>query len=466
MEYHSSTPASEEQEYIATQRGVTLRDDLSPRIDDLLEKQAIASISLVVFDADEIIWAEAFGKANVGQNIKAELETVYTTGSTFKVVMATAIMQLIEAGDINLDDPVNTYLSTPIPDLADQGHPLTIRQMLAHRSGLENPRAFDSTNVWSRSRLPSQAEQISQLRAVSIPGETYEYCNVCFLLSADIIENVSGRDLDAYLRDEILLPIGSKITAPLYPDATMTEWMALPYEQHARKAYPIPQKFLHTLPAGDTYLRPLDMAAFLQTHLDGNDRQLLSQKFIEKMREPQFGGQVTLGFLSSDQNGVQVLEWDGGTIGGSTMYEIEPENGIGIYIASNSHNTHLHLHNIAQRIRDLLRGEDAPFDYVVQSQDGDTPPQLSRNTLQNYVGTYQIENAGVSLSVDILNQGLALTNPTGDRIRLIMLSETEAVLIGTDGERIVFARNDKDDIQTLKLISGGSTFTAIKKQAN
>lgn len=454
-------------DYISTQRGLAIQADMSPRIEQLLNTQGLPSVTIVAFDAKEVIWAEAFGHANLAQNAPATLETVYTTGSTFKVIVATAVMQLVEAGKIGLDDPINSYLSVPIADFSDQGRPLTIRHMLAHRSGLENARKDGATDIWSRRNAPSLTDQISQLRSVTDPGEKYDYCNVCFLLFTDMIQNVTGQNLESYLRDKILIPVGSQNTAPLYPDASMTEMMALPYEQIRGRPYPVAQKFLDTWQAGDTYLRPLDMAAFLQSHLkDGpeGDNKILSEKYVRMMREPQFGGEITLGFSSSYEEDVQVLWWDGGTRGGSVIYELEPVNGIGVYIASNSNNSHHHLHNIALRIRDMMRNEDEAFDYEIEKVDKLEPFLATREELTAYTGSYVIEGAGFELAINILGDGLALTNPAGERIRLVMLTDKEAALIGT-GERIIFEQGETGDVSALVLKSGDSSFSAKKRPA-
>jgi len=451
-------------DHIVTQRGVPIQADMSLRIEQLLKKQGLPSVTIVAFESKEVIWAEAFGYANLAQNAPATLETVYTTGSTFKVIIATAIMQLVEAGIIDLDDPINSHLSEPIADFSDQGRPLTIRHMLAHRSGLENARKDVATDIWSRRNTSNLRNQISQLRSVTDPGEKFDYCNVCFLLFTDMIQNVTGQSLESYLRDKILIPVGSQYTAPLYPDATMIEMMALPYEQIGGHPYPVPQKFLDTWQAGDTYLRPLDMAAFLQFHLDGgqvSDEKILSEKYVRMMRDPQFGGEITLGFSSAFEEDVQVLGWDGGIRGGSAIYELEPTNGIGVYIVSNSNNSHHHLHDIALRIRDMMRNEDEPYEYEIKEVDHIEPITTSREHLVAYTGTYVIEGAGVELKIHFLNNGLALTNPEGKRIRLVMLDDKDAALIAT-GERVRFNIDETGNISSLILKSGTSSFVARK----
>ena len=452
-------------DYIFNDQGNSIRSDMSFRINRLIEQKGLPSVTIVAFNANEIVWAESFGMANIAQKTEADLDTVYNTASTFKIIVATAVMQLVEDEVIGLDDPINQHLSVPITESPDTTHPLTIRHMLAHRSGFKNARAFKDTDIWSRLPVPSLEEQISTLRFDSLPGEKYSYCNVCFNLWTDMIQTASGRNLETYLRDEILIPVDSKITSPLYPDATMTERFALPYEQFNGQSYAVPQKFLHTLQAGDTYMRPLDMAKFLQSHLDGgqsSSKRVLSDHYVQMMRERQFGGNITLGFEHAVEDGITNLSWDGGIVGGSTVYELEPKHGIGVYIASNSHSSHGDLQDIAQRTRDLLRGDETPYEYEVDEVEHVAVPILSRDKLQAYVGSYRIEGTEIDLKISVLNETLALTNPAGDRLRVIFLTDLQAALSGTNGERIEFRQGDKNAIKSLVLTSGDTSFSAYK----
>ena len=82
-------------------------------LEELIEQElagGVASISLALVRGDEIVWKAAYGYANYRMKAPATPETIYVTGSTFKAVTATAILQLVEEGKCKLDDPVNQYL--------------------------------------------------------------------------------------------------------------------------------------------------------------------------------------------------------------------------------------------------------------------------------------------------------------------------------------------------------------------
>ena len=433
-------------------RVAAIRADTATQIRTLMDRQGVASVVVVAFNGERILWADAFGDANVGRAVPATLDTVYNTGSSFKIVMTTAIMQLIEAGRLALDTPVNEYLTMPIAHPPNVDRPLTLRHMLAHHSGLPSSRPVPAWDLWSRKAPPPIREQIAKLELVATPGTVYDYCNTCFMLYADIIERASGMPLERYLRERILIPAGSRYTEPLFPDAAMVEHMALPYEQVGRTPVAMPQKFLASWMSGDTYLRPLDMAALLQPFLnDGRagDARLLSAATVRSMIPPQFGD-FSLGFVSVMDRDRRLLWWDGGVYGGSTVYHLEPEIGFGIFLASNANVMTDALHALARRVRDLIHGLDSPFEPLIEEAPDVRIAAFDRSALVGYVGSYRIEGAGAEVRVDPLNDGLALINPAGERFQLVMTSIDRGVLIGPR-EDVYFERDADGAIHALRI---------------
>src|SRR5689334_13544634 len=142
-----------------------------------IKDQGIPSISIALVRGDSIVWNAAFGYANVRTKTPATTETLYSTGSTFKSVTATAIMQLAEQGKLSLDDPVNKYLGqTQIKDQKDK--PVTFTHMLSHWSGLNAGAVY--TPIWGR-ELPKTLEQmVSELHSVRAPEVQWEYNNFAY----------------------------------------------------------------------------------------------------------------------------------------------------------------------------------------------------------------------------------------------------------------------------------------------
>ena len=176
---------------------------LSREINRILEQTGIPSVSIALLKEDRILWNAAFGHANVRLRVPASPETVYSTGSCFKPITATAVMQLVDAGKIQLDDPINDYFGEhAVDDRSADGKPVTVRHLLSHYSGLTTEpeaaaggRGAESVPLWSRSPLKPLHELPSLLTATSDPGQTFRYSNYGYSLAGLLIEKVSGADV-------------------------------------------------------------------------------------------------------------------------------------------------------------------------------------------------------------------------------------------------------------------------------
>src|SRR5512140_2764732 len=130
---------------------------LSGLIETAIAERGIPSISIALVRGEAIVWTAAFGHANVRTRTPATPDTIYCTGSTFKSVTATALMQLQEQGKFQLDEPVNRYLGTArIRDQLQGAKPVTFRHMLSHWSGLTAGAV--NKPLWAR-ELPKSLEE-------------------------------------------------------------------------------------------------------------------------------------------------------------------------------------------------------------------------------------------------------------------------------------------------------------------
>src|SRR6476659_10312740 len=106
-------------------------------IEKTLAENGVPSMSIALVRGDSIVWKAAFGYSNMRSRTPATTETLYSTGSSFKSVTATAVMQLVEPGKLKLDDPINRYLGeSPVKDQSDK--PVTFTHILSHWSGLKS----------------------------------------------------------------------------------------------------------------------------------------------------------------------------------------------------------------------------------------------------------------------------------------------------------------------------------------
>jgi len=210
---------------------------LTQEINKILKETGIPSISLALIKDDAIVWAEAFGYANVKKKLPPTSSTIYSTGSNFKFVTATAIMQLAEAGKLDIDNPINDYLGEcAVKDLSGEGLPVTFRHLLSHHSGLKGP--IEIVPIWER-KLPKTLKEIAlEISAEEPPGLNFKYCNHCYALVGLAIEKITGQTFQEYIIKHILEPIQIDSKGPVFPTPSMVEEIALPYNLNNYKSVP------------------------------------------------------------------------------------------------------------------------------------------------------------------------------------------------------------------------------------
>jgi len=173
------------------------------------------SIAVGVMKRGRMIYAKAFGMANLETGTPATANTIYKIGSNTKQFTASAILLLQEAGALSVDDPLSRHLPD-FPHAAD----VTLRQMLTHTSGLGN---FTNTHppdkIVQMSRLDYDQKALLEAMAatdplfVAPPGAAWSYSNTAYVLLGIVVEKVSGVPWGSFLKTRLFGPQGLSDTA-------------------------------------------------------------------------------------------------------------------------------------------------------------------------------------------------------------------------------------------------------------
>jgi CubicO group peptidase (beta-lactamase class C family) len=151
----------------------------------------------------------AFGFSDFASQAPVTLDAVFQTASLAKPFTATAILQLRDAGRINLDAPVQRYFADfPFPEI-------TVRHLLNHTSGLPDLELYEDMVATDANRIIRSSDIIAALRhwkqpLPSVPGGKFRYSNTNYQLLAYLVERVSGKRFGAYLRERIFRPAGMR----------------------------------------------------------------------------------------------------------------------------------------------------------------------------------------------------------------------------------------------------------------
>jgi D-alanyl-D-alanine-carboxypeptidase/D-alanyl-D-alanine-endopeptidase len=436
---------------------------LTTLIKRTLADNGIPSMSIALVRDDKIVWTAAFGYANMATHTPATTDTLYSTGSSFKSVTATAVLQLAEQGKLKLDAPINNYLGEDrVQDRLQSEKPVTFTNLLSMWSGLIS--GAHTEPVWSR-KLPKTLEEFTRtLYTIRAPETKWEYNNWGYGAAGLLVQEISGVEYEKYMVDNILKPLGVTTPHPVYPTAEMVERMALPYLAGGSLGQPVPEAQVHfdVYPAGDIYLRPSDMARYLAAQLNGgvfNGHRILSEDSVREMHKPRFGGDYGFGFwIVRDPVSGHTMIHHGGAIQGQRAFLVgDLDARVGLYYMTNSDDLPDAAPPAWSEVTDaalkLLRGEA----YSI-------PPErkgiaVNEKLLDSYVGTYALARGSIVISREGRNLVL---QQKGQPAKNELLAATSARFFQRGSNRTITFEGDGGKIDRLVMEVGSKRVTATR----
>ncbi|MEZ4657277.1 MAG: serine hydrolase [Caldilineaceae bacterium] len=277
---------------------------LGTHIPRLMSQCKLPGFSIAVVHNGAVCYAEGFGARDPQRNLPATADTLYGIGSVTKSFVAIGILQLVEAGVIDLHDPVSQHIPFA---LGLPAAPITIHHLLTHSLGL--PSLATSTllihkGLGLESAIPmSSANDFyrfvngAQEEIVAKPGERFFYHNAGYRMLGHIIQEKSGQPLTEYIAEKVIAPLGLprttfNVTAALAdPDhAVFHRPTATGANEPAPFPYPNPvdnPTFSFLSAAGGLFSSVNELAAYVQMQLEMGRTQspaLLSPASFEQMQ--------------------------------------------------------------------------------------------------------------------------------------------------------------------------------------
>ncbi len=334
-------------------------DYVENEVDDLIKKHELPSVVIALIDGDEVVYAKPSGFSNLEENTPATLDTRYQAGSITKVFTAIEIMRLVEDGAIDLDAPVTEYL----PDFSIQNRfesaPITVRSLLAHRSGL--PRN-DTLLGWYWDARPdvlkAQVDSLAEAYQAYPVGVRYKYSNIAYEVLGRIVEvkrGIRSPGTDAvsgwpyYMKDKLLLPLGMEDTNfgsdLLLYGREVKKPPAMGYRVEEGKAMQVNQFDIIQLASGNMWITMNDLIRFAQTVIHPErfeDAGIFSEETLQLMfepqvvrdRDPQPNGLAW--FTDSEMLGEPLVFHTGTGQGFTAVMMLMPEQELGVLALSNS----------------------------------------------------------------------------------------------------------------------------------
>lgn len=439
------------------------KDVLTTEIKRMMEETGIPSISIALIKDENVVWAEAFGFANVKTKTPATISTTYSTGSTVKPFMSMAIMQLVEKGIVDLDKPVNDYLKNPIPSFSEDSKPITLRHLLSHQSGIPSSAIF--VPIWGKDHRETLEEIAEQIKPVREPEKVHEYCNNGFVISALVIENQTGKSYGDYIKENILEPLGLENVNFTKPTPETVEEMAFPYKLVYNKSMPIDQLYSFPYPSGGlTYMTPSQMSRFLIAHLNNGmyaGNKLLSPELMEQFHETSFGHEYYgLGIGIEKKNNSTYL-FHNGQDAYSSVFIVNLDLKTGVYLTANTESFH-QMNALAELATELMDGKKdfKPLPSFAKKEYAEI--QISEIESDKIVGIYKIDGTDFELEILKRNNILYLKNPA-NAVYEIKPYEKDKFFLKTEEEQIEFT-NGKNGIDGMILYSSGNKTIATRTE--
>ncbi|HUQ22567.1 MAG TPA: serine hydrolase domain-containing protein [Gaiellaceae bacterium] len=204
-----------------------LHDDLARMLAAAQAEQRMPSVSASVFRGDELLWQQSLGLADVEAGTDATAATQYRIGSITKTFTAVGIMQLRDAGELSLDDPLTRFLP-------ESAHGPTIGRMLAHSSGLQREPPGE---IWETMQAPNREDLLSgtaDAEQVLEPGSWWHYSNLAFALLGEVVARAHGGTWEDALQAQLLDPLGLRRTTPASVAPSARGYFVEPYTDAVR----------------------------------------------------------------------------------------------------------------------------------------------------------------------------------------------------------------------------------------
>ncbi|HMP79508.1 MAG TPA: serine hydrolase domain-containing protein [Pirellulaceae bacterium] len=328
----------------------------------------VGGITAAVFVGNRMVWAEGFGWADRDQKIPAGVETIYRVGSISKPIAAVALVQLAQAGKLNVDDPVAKWVPevNQFRDCPEDAAPMTLRHLVTHSAGLVREPALLGHSIgpvgdWESKVLAS----IPTARYARPPGEQVEYSNIGFATLGLAIGRASETpfielvERDVFHRLQLrytsyrIAPEHQHWLAVGYSNSRRTgedDWRidsVTPAREHNGRGYRVPN--------GGVYSTVGELGQFMAAMWGEYGDVLLSDEWRREMMRLQTPGSETsgygLGFNVQIRPNGHCQVGHGGSVAGYTAHMVfDPDARVGVILLRNYNQGATNLSRAAQAL--------------------------------------------------------------------------------------------------------------------
>lgn len=434
--------------------------EIESDLEKIRQDKKIAGLSVAIVYDQDVLFSKGFGFADLDKKVLADSATVYRVGSVTKLFTALMLMQMRDAGKLNLDDPIEKYLPEfKIKSRFPDARPATFRQVVAHYSGLprEPPMQIEYENP---DNFPSVEEQLKSLKDVEmiVPAMSqFAYSNLGYNIMGLALARVAKQPYTQYVDQHILKPLGMDQSGFAFTESMRNRFAvgykaARPDGTFEKSSYPE-----YGVASGMLYSNVDDMTRFVSLFFregPAGGKQVLGSYSLREMTIP-----VAVSTdLTKDAQGKPLSLWQVGSGIGWTLglwygeqidYKGGGTKGFSSVVIAN------YLRKLGMVV--LMNTEGQPVDFAAPVLKKLTPvivKSLERSQaealknalpgLQKYTGRYVLTDPNAistvtfsEYDVSIVNQKLALTVPELRPGSVVYMKETPLEPFGDNVFRVV-----------------------------
>lgn len=343
-----------------------MRNAFSPLeelIQSALATGKLVGLAIGLVQANAVVYTNGFGVRNLETGEPVTAASLFHMASVSKPFSATAIMQLVEQGKVALADPVIKHL--PYFILADERYRvITIRQMLNHTSGMGDVEDY----AWEQGQsdegaLERYTRSLANATLIGAPDAQFAYSNMAFEVLGDLIAKVSGLSFEAYMKTQILTPLGmdqSTFLRSEVPPALATTPHVGTERAEVSLVYPYNRRHA---PSSTLHSNAVEMCRWALANLNHgalDGARILQPAGYELLfqpdRETGEGNAVGLSWFHADYQGHARISHGGGDTGYTTYFAMYPHQQAALVVMANSDEELFDIGPIIDLAADLLLG--------------------------------------------------------------------------------------------------------------
>jgi CubicO group peptidase (beta-lactamase class C family) len=294
-----------------------LSEALAQAMQRFVDEHTVAGAVLLVATKDKVLSITPVGDADIAAGKPMRADTLFWIASQSKPITAAALMMLVDEGKVKLDDPAEKYL----PEFKGQWvkaeqdkehlllkrpvHPITLRNLLTHTSGLpfSSPIERPTLDLYP---LALRVRSYAMLPLEFEPDSKYQYSNAGINTAGRVVEVVSGMPYQVFLEKRLLQPLGMKDTT-FWLNGEQLSRLAKSYKPRAKEKgleettigqlhYPLDDRQRQPMPAGGLFSTASDLSLFYRMMASGgtfSGKRYLSEDSVERMTSKQTGSLTT-----------------------------------------------------------------------------------------------------------------------------------------------------------------------------